>query len=71
MNLQCLSGFLRRILLIFYAWVHKIARRDRLHMMMYQMSERDLKDIGLQRSDFNRVALGFDPPTARPPRLDA
>lgn len=48
------------------AQVKALAEKDRLRTVLYQMSENDLKDIGLLRSDIEHVLKGRSPPTGRP-----
>lgn len=45
----------------------QIAARERLRVTMEQMSESELKDIGLVRGDIDGVVKGVKFPTARPP----
>ena len=45
----------------------QIAAKERLREMMSQMSERELKDIGLSHCDIDRIVQGSEPPVVRPP----
>jgi uncharacterized protein YjiS (DUF1127 family) len=45
----------------------QIAAKERLRAIMSQMSERELKDIGLSHCDIDRIIQGLEPPFARPP----
>lgn len=47
--------------------LNQIAAKERLRAAMRQMSERELKDIGLSYADIDRIVHGFEPPVARPP----
>jgi uncharacterized protein YjiS (DUF1127 family) len=45
----------------------QIAEKQRLRETLNQMSERELRDIGLSQTDIDRIVQGIDPPDDRPP----
>jgi uncharacterized protein YjiS (DUF1127 family) len=44
----------------------QLTSNDKLNKDLSQMTERDLMDIGLIRSDIHRITRGILPPTDRP-----